>query len=115
MPDEHETRRYNDRYGTPPSCLACQESYARDAGEIRQALRRLEEQGEKMQETLARLPVLDAEHAALRRTVEAQDAIVLQLRLDQAKGKGMLVVIGVIVGIIGSFLSNFLMHRFGGN
>ena len=93
---DHEIRRYNDKHQLPASCLACQESYVRDSGEIKASLQRLERQGEETTKVVVQIPVLMA-------TLE-----------NQAKGKGMLVVIGVIVGIIGSFLSDFLLTKFGG-
>lgn len=117
MTDEHghEQRRYNDKYGLPPSCLACQDSYLRDSGEIKASLKRLEVQGDETRDTLSALPGIVSEHAGFKATLAEHSAAILDLRLEHARGKGMLVVLGVIVGIVGTFLSNFFYARiFGG-
>jgi hypothetical protein len=117
MTDErnHENHRSGDQNNLHPSCLACQESYLRDSGEIKASLKRLEQQGEESRQTLNKLPVITTEHDTMKAVIAEHTAAIMDLRLEHARGKGMLVVIGVIVGIIGTFLSNFFSHRFGGN
>jgi hypothetical protein len=116
MTDEHnhENHRSGDQSGLHPSCLACQESYLRDSGEIKASLKRLEQQGEEARQTLSKIPVITTEHDAMKATIIEHSSSILDLRLEHARGKGMLVVIGVIVGIIGTFLSSLFNHRFGG-
>ena len=114
MTDE-QRKRFIGRYTSPASgCLVCQDSYTRDAGEIKASLQRLEKDIGEARGALIKIPVLVTEHESMKRAIDDHSASILDLRLEHARGKGMLVVIGIIVGIVGSFLSNFFMTRIGG-
>jgi hypothetical protein len=102
-----------EKFTMSRSCATCQASYLRDSGEIKSSLARLVEQGDEARQALEKLPVLAAEHADMKNHIKEHGSAILSLQIEQARGRGMLVVIGVIAGILATFLTNFFVARWG--
>ena len=48
----------------------------------------------------------------IRETFKEQEKLIIELRLEMARGKGMLVVIGVIAGMVATAITQFIFSLF---
>lgn len=105
----------------PPSCLACQESWMKYQGLVLETLARLEKLADENQRILANVPVLSSRQETGLKRVDALEAshaemfkMLTDLRISQARQRGIMAVIGTGAGMAAGGFIDFFFGKLSG-
>ena len=115
---ENQRRRYNDDNAMPPSCLACQESWMKYQGVVMETLARVEKMADENQKILAQVPILTTrQENGLNRVGMLEDKheeftkSLTSIKIDQARQRGVMTVIGTGAGLLAGGVIDFFFGK----